>query len=310
LHWNKFRPLSQKLFRFSSIWIFEMHWDHLRAFLTFIREGSVRRAAKTLNTTHSTVARQLKALEADLGGPLLEPGPEGRTLTPLGHRIVPMAERMEEDAAAIRRAAFAEDTTLAGPVCLSVSEGLYLNVFAPVIDGFLRHYPMISLDLVMSDALSSLSRREADVVIRITNKPPDSAIGRKLAPSPLCAYVAPRYLANRPKLDRWVALDYGPSLTPILPARVVATASSLQSAAQLIRSGHGIGVLPCFQGDTDPDLIRLPDHDPMPDMDIWILTHTDLKANARVRVLLDYIYCAVPKIAPIVSGQLTHREPG
>ncbi|MBO6894225.1 MAG: LysR family transcriptional regulator [Roseibium sp.] len=279
-----------------------MHWDHLRAFLTFIREGSVRRAARTLNTTHSTVARQLKALEADLGGPLFEPGPEGRTLTALGHRIVPMAERMEADAAAISRAAFAEDTSLAGPVCLSVTEGLYLNVFAPVIDDFLRHFPMITLELVMSDALSSLSRREADVVIRITNTPPDSAIGRKLAASPICPYVAPKYLVERPRLDRWIALDYEPARAPVLPAHVVATASSLQSAAHLIRAGQGIGILPCFQGDTDPGLIRLPGHSPLPDMDIWILTHTDLKTNARVRALLDHIYNAVPEFAPIISG--------
>lgn len=280
-----------------------MHWDHLRAFLTFIREGSVRRAAKTLNTTHSTVARQLKALETDLGGPLFEPGPDGRMLTPLGHRIVPMAERMEADAAAIGRAAFAEDTSLAGPVCLSISEGLYLNAFAPVVDSFLRHFPMITLELVMSDLLSSLSRREADVVIRITKTPPDSAIGRKIAASPLCPYVSPKYLADRPKLDRWVALDYEPALSPVLPARTVATASSLQSSARLIGSGQGIGILPCFQGDPDPNLIRLPGHAPLPDKDIWVLTHTDLKTNARVRVLLDHIYEAIPELAPIISGQ-------
>ena len=280
-----------------------MHWDHLRAFLTFLREGSVRQAAKNLNTTHSTVARQLKALEADLGGALFEPGPKGRDLTPLGRRILPLAERIEADAAAIGRAAFAEDTSLAGPVCLSVSESLYLSALAPVIDRFLCQYPMITLDLVMSDHLSSLPRREADVVIRITRTPPDSAVGRKVADSPLCAYAAPAYLENRPKLDRWIAIDYEPSLRPVLPARIVATTSTLPSAARLMRDGQGIGLIPCYYGDTDPGLARLPGHDPVPDMDLWVLTHADLKTNPRVRVLMDFLYEAFVELAPLISGK-------
>ncbi|WP_422377618.1 LysR family transcriptional regulator [Roseibium sp.] len=279
-----------------------MHWDHLRAFLTFLREGSVRQAARSLNTTHSTVARQLKALEADLGGALFEPGPKGRALTPLGRRILPLAERMEQDAAAIGRAAFAEDTSLAGPVCLSVSESLYLSVLAPVLDRFLHQFPMITLELAMSDHLSSLSRREADVVIRITKSPPDSAIGRKVSTSPLCAYAAPVYLENRPKLDRWIAIDYDPSLKPVLPARTVATTSTLPSAARLMRDGQGIGLIPCYFGDTDPGLVRLPGHDPVPDMDIWVLTHADLKTNPRVRVLMDFLYDAFGELAPILAG--------
>eukprot|EP00903_Cladosiphon_okamuranus_P002061 g2059.t1 len=214
-------------------------------------------------------------------------------------------KRMEADAAAIGRAAFAEDTSLAGPVCLSVSESLYLSVLAPVLDRFLRQFPMITLDLVMSDHLTSLPRREADVVIRITRTPPESAIGRKVATSPLCAYAAPTYLENRPKLDRWVAIDYEPSRTPVVPARIVATTSTLPSAAQLMRDGQGIGLIPCYFGDPDPGLVRLPGIDPMPDMDLWVLTHADLKTNPRVRVLMDFLYEAFGDLAPVIAGNGT-----
>lgn len=279
-----------------------MNWDHLRAFLTFVRQGSVRRAAIVLGTTHSTVARQLKSLESALGGPLFEPASQGRSLSPLGLKILPLAERMETDAAAIGRAAFAEDTSLAGPVCVSVSESLYLSVLAPVLDGFLRQFPMISLDLVMSDHLSNLPRREADVVVRITRTPPESAVGRKVAGSPLCPYASVAYLENRPRLDRWVAIDYGPSRLPVLPARTVATTSTLPSAARLIRDGQGIGMLPCYWGDTDPDLVRLPGFEPVPDMDVWVLTHADLKTNPRVRALMDFLYDAFGDLAPVIAG--------
>ncbi|WP_420414203.1 LysR family transcriptional regulator [Roseibium sp.] len=279
-----------------------MQWDHLKTFLTFLREGSVRQAAKRLETTHSTVARQLKTLEADLGGPLFEPGAKNRELTPLGSRILPIAERMEKDAASIDRAAFAEDTSLAGPVRLSVSESLYLSVLAPVLGNFLQQFPMIILELVMSDQLTSLPKREADVVIRITKSPPDNAVGRKLADSPMCLYAAPSYLENRPKLDRWISIDYPLSKTPAIPARIAAAVDSAVAATHMIRMGQGIGMIPCYLGDNDPDVVRLPGFDPVPDMAVWILTHTDLKTNPRVRVLLDHLYGSFSDIRPNIEG--------
>lgn len=279
-----------------------MNWDHLRAFLTLVRHGSVRQAALVLGTTHSTVARQLKALELALGAPLFEPAAQGRVLSALGHRILPLAERMETDAQTIGRVAFAEDTSLAGPVCLSVSESLYLSVLAPCLNDFLDRYPMIALELVISDQLSSLHRRDADVVIRITRSPPDSAIGRKVAASPLCPYASAAYLQNRPKLDHWIAIDYDASRAPVLPARTIATASSLTAATRLVSDGRGIAMIPCYQGDTDPRLRRVPGCTPSPDMDIWVLTHEDLTSSPRVRVLMDHLYRAFGELAPLIGG--------
>ena len=67
--------------------------------------------------------------------------------------------------------------------------------------------------------------------------------------------------------------------------------------------GRGIGMLPCFLGDTDPGLQRVPDIDPMPDMQIWILTHEDLRHSPRVRVLIDHLYEAFKTLRPVVEGR-------
>lgn len=281
-----------------------MQWDHLRTLLTFVRAGSVRQAALKLGTTHSTVARHLKVLEADLGGPLFTPGPDGRELTPLGDRVLPIAERMETDAAAIDRAAFVEDTSLAGPVCLSVSESLYLSVLSPVLGDFLQQYPMIQLDLIMSDQLTSLPKREADVVIRITKTPPENAVGRKLADSPMCLYASPSYLKDRPRLDRWISINYHLSRSPAIPARTVVSVDSVSVAAELARSGQGVAMLPCYHGDKDLGLVRFPEFTPVPDMMVWVLTHADLKTNPRVRVLMDHLYEAFDFLKPQIEGKI------
>ncbi len=280
-----------------------MNWDDLRVFLAIARTGSVRGAAKQVGTTHATISRHLRAFEETLGGTLFERKREGQCLTGMGQRIMPLAEKVEGEIAAIDRIAFSEDRGLAGTVRLSISESLYLALMFKPIDDFMCHYPMIDLDIVASDKLSRLDRREADVVIRITKKPPDAAFGRKLADSPLAAYASPVYLQNRPKVDRWIAQDYEPARKPTLPARVAACANSPAVVVQLIRMGQGVGLLPCYLGDTDPHLVRLPSTDLIPDMQIWVLTHGDVRSNPRVRALMDHLYQAFDDVRPIIEGQ-------
>ncbi len=203
-----------------------LDWDDLRVYLAVVRAGSVRGAAKLIGKTHATVSRHIRSLEGELGSPLFERKREGQCLTSLGQRILPLAEKMEASVASIDRVAFSEDTGLAGSVKLSLSESLYIALLYKPIDDFMRRFPMIDLEIIASDYLSSLAMRDADVVIRITRDPPESAYGRKLADSPLAAYASKGYLVDRPQLDRWIALKYEPARRPVIPARVVAHANS------------------------------------------------------------------------------------
>lgn len=278
-------------------------WSDLRVFLAVARSGSVRGAAKRIGKTHATVSRHIRSLEEGLGSPIFERTREGQCLTGLGQRILPLAEQVEDNVAAIDRVAFSVDTGLAGSVTLSLSESLYMALLHKPIDEFMRHYPMIDLNIIASDRLSSLVRRESDVVIRITRDPPDTAYGRKLADSPMAVYASQEYLSARPKRDRWISLDYEPARKPIIPALVVACANSAILAAQLIRLGQGVGLLPCYLGDTDSELKRLPGVDLIPDMHVWVLTHGDIRANPRVRALMDHLYQAFGEYRPIIEGK-------
>ncbi len=278
------------------------NWDNLRVFLSVARNDSIRKAAIALGITHATVSRRITVLEEHLGNPLFERTQQGQCLTPLGQRLLPLAEAMEGDVAEINRLAFSADTGLSGPVKLSLSESLYLGLLHKPIDDFMKRFPMIKLDIIASDLISNLAQREADVVIRITRNPPDSAYGRKMADSPLALYASQKYLANRPVPDQWVAMDYEPARKPVLSAHVIAHVSSPTLAARLIKSGHGVGLLPCYLGDTDPGLKRVLEVDLIPDMQIWVLTHQDVRANPRVRVLMDHLYQAFQACRPIIEG--------
>jgi len=267
------------------------------------RSGSVRQAAKHVSKTHATVSRHIRSLQNALGNPVLERRQEGQCLTELGARILPLAEQVEDNVAAIDRIAFSTETGLAGPVRLSLSESLYVALLHQPLDGFMQRYPMIELHVTATDDLVKLAMRDADVILRITSSPPEAAFGKKLAESPLAIYASPKYLRSRPGLDRWVALDYEPCRIPPLPARVVANVDTPALAAKMIAMGRGIGMLPCYIGDTDKGLTRVKGMEPIPDMQIWGLTHEDLRSNPRVRALMDHLYESFEKLRPVIEGK-------
>ena len=278
------------------------NWDDLRIFQALAGARSIREAAASIGTTHATVSRRIRALEDELGSTLFERGRDGINLTVIGQGVLTFAENAAENVAAIDRLAFSKEGHLAGPVRLSLLEDIYSFVLAEPIDIFMTCHPMIELIVDTTASLSDLGRREADVIVRITRSPPEQAFGRKVADSPLAAYASQSYLDNRPKIDRWITLDYPPAIPPLLQARPAFRANSLSVIAKTLQLGQGVGLLPCFVGENCPELVRLPDVALIPDMEIWVLTHEDVRHNPRVRTLMDYLYQAFSRQRSLIEG--------
>ncbi|WP_299372427.1 LysR family transcriptional regulator [uncultured Kiloniella sp.] len=278
------------------------NWDDIRIFLALTRSGSVREASRRLNVTHATVSRRLRILEEGIGVPLFERVTTGLHLSDVGREILSAAEDAEASMQELDRRVFARDTQIAGKVRLSMSETLFLSLLHLNIAAFQEIYPMVELVLESSDQMAKLSQREADVVIRITRNPPPEAVGRRIAESPLGCYASSGYLADRPKLDRWISQSYEGAAKPVIPARISATATSASSVQVMLRNGMGIGMLPCYMGDTDPHLVRVPDTKLISDNTMWVLVHADIKENRRVRVLLDFLYEAMEGYKAVIEG--------
>jgi len=279
------------------------NWDDLRIFQAMVGARSIREAAASLNTTHATMSRRIRALEKELGHTLFERGRDGYLATDFATGIFGFVDSVSENIAAIDRLAFAKEGGLAGTVRLSLLEDLYHCLLAEPIVQFMTRHPLINLVIDTTSRLSDLGRREADVIVRITNHPPEQAFGRKVANSPLAGYAAQSYLDDRPAIDRWIALDYEPTLAPLLHARPAFRSTSLSIVADALRRGQGIGLLPCFVGEMTEGLVRIPDIPLKPDMEIWVLTHEDVRDNPRVRALMDHLYQVFSKKRGMIEGQ-------
>jgi DNA-binding transcriptional LysR family regulator len=277
-------------------------WDDLKIFQAMVGARSIREAAAELKTTHATVSRRIRALEVELGQTLFERTRGGYEMTEFARGILNLTESIGDDIAAIDRLAFANEGGVAGTVRLSLLDDLFTHVLADPISEFMARHPMIELVVNSTASLSDLGRREADVIVRITRAPPEQAFGKKVADSPLAAYATQDYLDNRPKVDRWIALDYPPTLEPLLQARSVFRANSISIVTNMLVRGRGIGLLPCFVGESLPDLVRLEEVPLIPDMEIWVLTHEDVRDNPRVRALMDHLYQAFSQRRSLIEG--------
>jgi DNA-binding transcriptional LysR family regulator len=290
-----------------------MDWDDLRFFLAVARKGSIRAGAESLRVNHSTVSRRINAYEKKLGVRLFERLPTGYVLTAAGEDMVASVERIEEEVASLDRQVFGQDMQLNGNLRVTMPLPFCLRLLMPDVAKFSETYPGIELELAISYEEFNLTKREADIAIRVTNNPPEHLVGRKLIQYTTAVYASTAYLAkhdpvNNPATMNWIGWDamfdhqwMKNSNYSDLAAhhQINETLAQLEAA----KAGMGITQLPCFMGDKESELQRLPPGIPAPSWSVWILTHKDLRYTARVRAFIDFMVIAFDAHRDLLEGR-------
>ncbi|AWB06896.1 LysR family transcriptional regulator (plasmid) [Azospirillum humicireducens] len=292
------------------------NWDDLRYLLAVARHGSLSAAARVLGVNHSTVLRRVTALEQALGARLFDKLPGGYVLTAAGDEMHRVAQKMEEDLAAANRLLSGRDTRIGGSLRVTTVDILTLYILPRHIAAFRRLHPELRVDLVAAEASLSLTRREADVAIRATSRPPENLVGRAVSGLAFAVYGASSYLeraGDAGDLDRhpWVGLDESFEHTSLAQwmKRTVPAASigyrvnSVAGAVEAVRAGIGLGLLPCGVVDRDPGFRRIGDPVPEADAKLWLLTHEDLRHMGRVRAFLDFMADALTRERDLLEGR-------
>lgn len=274
-----------------------MDWNDVRYFLALARLTSVRAAGKSLGVSHSTVARRIEALEAQLSTRLFDRSQDGYVLTVAGHQMVGRAEAVEREMTVLERALVGQDQRLAGTVTITCADNFVADLLLQSLGEFCVQHPDVELRFTVDGRYFDLSRREADLAVRVLAvgaSPPEYLLGTKLAPVILGSYVAivhawrldPEVVGNA---TRWLGFEdrkmsermIAGSSYPAIPAW--GAFSSLETILQAARAGLGLVQLPVYVGDQDPNLRRLQRPDLRPMADLWLLCHPDLRHTARVQ---------------------------
>ena len=288
----------------------------MRHFLALARTGSVRAAGALLGVSHSTVARRVEALETRLGVKLFDRHRDGYLLTSAGHEMVAGAERVEREMAALERGLVGQDSRLEGTVRVTCTDPFIAKILVGALAPLCEGHPGIELELDADARYLDLSKREADVAVRALStsaSPPEHLIGRRIAPIVLCNYVATRH-AERLAPERggphvrWLGSNLGKVLEelvgsssyPELP--IWGSFESMEVMIEAAHAGLGLVMLPTYACDPDPGLERLLKPDLRHVGDFWLLSHGDLRENARLRAAREHITAAMTERAALFRG--------
>jgi len=287
-----------------------MNWDDLRLFLAVARSGSISGAAKQLGVQHSTVSRRIRQLEEKLGARLLERKKSGYELTSAGERVKQSASIMECEILGVDGALLGKDTTLTGPLRVTAINNMASSVLMPMFASFSQQHPRVELHIIVSNTDASLSQREADIAIRLTNTPTETLIGKKLVTVASTIYGSRTYIQQLRKNNdkpKWIGVEccgFHKSWTKVASGdqqhNFISDDTLLTLSA--IREGLGVSYLPCFMGDADPDLERYCDPDPAHDLGLWVLLHPDLKRTARVLAFREHMSNTVNEQSNLFEG--------
>lgn len=285
-----------------------INWDDLKFFLALSREGSVSAAGKSLGVNHTTVARRIGALEKRLGTRLFDRQSDGYEMTQSAENLYTHALAIEERAQAIDREVFGQDAELKGPLKLTIAHDVASRLIVPNLCRFRRAYPNIDIDLLTTKGMVDLAAREADIAVRLTAKPPDYLIGREVMPLRHGVYASRQYLEieNDPdfvvlyrselEMPEWVR-EHFPRV------KVAFRVDDVSTMLAAVRNGAGLARMPCYIGDSDPDIVRLDLRLTPSTWGIWILSHVDLRSSARVRVCREFLFETLTEQRDLILGQ-------
>jgi DNA-binding transcriptional LysR family regulator len=277
-----------------------LDWGHLRFFLEMARSGSLSKAAKRLAVDRNTVARRVTALELELGLPLFERGPLGWGRTAAGQELADLASRVEQDVLALALHAGAQGRDLTGSVRLTTTMHLSTYLLVPALPRLRERHPGLLLEIAADQRAYNLTRREADLALRMGRPQDPGLVTRKLTPLRYRFYASRSLVGTRREVD--FAADpfvgYEESLVATLQERwlskaapgrrVVFRCNSTAALAAAARTGVGVALLPCFVAEADPGLVSLQGPEP-PDHELWLLVHGELRRSPPVRAIIDWV---------------------
>lgn len=279
------------------------NWEDLHHFVVLAREKTLSAAARALDVDHATVARRVAALEAATAMKLVDRRTRTTTLTEDGRRIAAIAVSMEEAAFAVERAVQAAKPGIGGEVTVSAPPSLANALIAPELAGLLRRHPALRIKLIGEKRSASLTRREADIALRLSRPDEPGLIARKIGRFGFSLYGAEEYIRETPPhalafIAYDGAMDEAPQqiwLKAVAGDReIVLRTNDLENQAAAARTGVGLAALPHFLGDPDPRLTRYqPGGRTVAPRavirDIWLLVHRDLRKVPAVRVVMEFL---------------------
>ena len=280
-----------------------LDWNQLKAFLETAETGSLSAAARKLGLTQPTLSRQVAAIEQRMGLTLFERVGKAMSLTPIGLNLLEHVRVMGAAAEALGLAATGRSQAVGGVVSVSATDAVAAHLLPPLVRQLRETEPGIAIEVIASNALSDLLRREADIAIRHVKPEQPDLIARLIREATANFYASedwvkvhghPRHAQEATHLPFIGSDRSGQFLTylrqhglPLSEANFSCYSDLSVANWALVRHGMGIGVMLNDIASDTPGMIRVLDDVPPVRFPIWLVTHRELRTSRRIRVVFE-----------------------
>ena len=288
----------------------DFDWSLIRSFLAALDHGSLLGAARALNSSQPTIGRHIAELESQLGVVLFERTGRGLLPSDMALRLAESARAMESGALQLARNVSVAQTGATGTVRLTASQPVACVLLPPVLAQMRLALPEVQIEMVVSNEVSNLLRREADIALRMVQPDQATLIAKRIGKVTLGTYAHRDYLRRRgtPKeptellqhalvghdqsdaiLQGFASFGY-----PLQREHFAFRTDDLIAYHAAVRSGLGIGFLADYAVRGDADLVPLLPMLKIPPLPIWLAVHREIRTSRRIRAVYDFLSDAVP----------------
>lgn len=288
----------------------DFNWTLIRSFLAALEQGSLMGAARVLGMHQPTLGRHIAELEAQLGLTLFERTGRGLLPTADALRLAEPAKQMAGAADQLARQANGAQAELPGTVRVTASQPVACVLLPPVLAQMREALPDVQVELVVSNAVSNLLQREADIAIRMVRPDQSSLIARRIGQVAIGTYAHRDYLrrhgtphqpadlmahdliGNDRQTD--ILRGFAGMGQPMTREQFVLRTDDLVAYEAAVRAGVGIGFLARYVARQSPELVPLLPMLPIPPLPMWLAVHREIRSSPRIRAVWDFLSTALP----------------
>lgn len=275
----------------------------LETILTLVRTATLAQAGERLGVDASTVFRNIQKIERGLEQRLFERARTGYQPTEMALALAEHAEQVEVQVESARSIAHLAPEHVSGTVRITTTDTILHGLVAPSLKLLEKTHPLLAFELQTGNGIADLTRRDADIAVRATKRPPDNLVGKHIGPIQVALYASTsnedvrRYEDVTTRTVRWVAPDDAlpnhPSVLwrkqqfpKVVPHYKV---NSILTVMELVTLGFGVGVLPTFIARGREDLLQLTDVIDDCQTELWVLTHQESRHLRRVSTVFKHL---------------------
>ncbi|KQV46474.1 MULTISPECIES: LysR family transcriptional regulator [unclassified Duganella] len=286
-------------------------WNDYQVILAVARHGSLSKAAEALGSSHPTLFRRIRDIEAGIGATLFERSRQGYQPTAAATELLALAEEFDQRLRDLERDA---GLGTAGRLTLATTEVLMPRIVPPLLTRCRRELPDTTINLQIGENLANVRQREADIALRSGGEPEGDLIGRVICNIEVAIYAPvdwPNVSEENLHEQTWVTVDE--SLGHLasskwleaegLMRRAAVRCSSTLAVSGLLEEGLGVGILPCHLGDANPRLRRVSPLLTDFRSQLWLLTPRQLRGVPKISATVECLTAGLREMKDLFEGR-------